>query len=48
MEGSKKKLSGNLNWLCLLSTHPVNSVFSVVVRIDKVHVIDEAFFSVPC
>ena len=48
MEGSKKKLSGNLNWLCLLSTHSVNPVSSVVVRIDKVHVIDAAFFSVPC
>ena len=27
-----------------LSTHPVNSIFSVVVRIYKIHVIDEAFF----
>ena len=27
-----------------LSTHPVNSIYSVVVRIYKILVIDEAFF----
>ena len=27
-----------------LNTHPVNSIFSVVVQINKILVIDEAFF----
>ena len=28
-----------------LSTQPVNSIFSVIVRIYKIHVIEKAFFS---
>ena len=36
----------NLVKFKLLSTHPVNRIFSVVVRIYKIHVTDEAFFSV--
>ena len=40
-----KKIKWKFKLTCLLSTHPVDPVFSVAVRIYKVHVIDEAFFS---